>query len=130
MKTEKEIKKEIDRMKYLIKYILLFSIPFFIGYIEGAVIANSHDIFTKSCINIPDQNKINAYCKEHNYDNGWLSSSSCKGNQVMCNKNIFSFSDRIYCLIIPDHSAVLSTDKHLCQNCYTRVVCSDKKKVD
>lgn len=56
----------------------------------------------------------------------------CNSMVVKCDscKNIFSFSDRIYCLIIPVHTAVLSTDKHLCQNCYTRVVCSDKKKVD
>ena len=32
----------------------------------------------------------------------------------------FSFADRIYC----------ETSNHICQNCFTKLVCSDKKKVE
>lgn len=35
-------------------------------------------------VHIPNQHQINNFCQQKNYDYGWLSSSSCQENQVMC----------------------------------------------
>lgn len=40
-------------------------------------------------VNIPNEVQINNFCKEKGFDYGWLSSSSCKENQVQCYKKIF-----------------------------------------
>jgi len=40
-------------------------------------------------VNIPNQNQVNNFCKSKNFDYGWLSSSSCRENQVQCSRKIF-----------------------------------------
>jgi hypothetical protein len=37
-------------------------------------------------VNIPSATQINNFCKSEGFNYGWLSSSSCKENQVQCAK--------------------------------------------
>ena len=40
-------------------------------------------------VNIPSETQINNFCKDQEFDYGWLSSTSCKENQVQCYRKIF-----------------------------------------
>ncbi|HJX50987.1 MAG TPA: hypothetical protein VJ438_06000 [Candidatus Nanoarchaeia archaeon] len=40
------------------------------------------------CIQIPNHQMIQEFCKDNNFESGWLSSSSCGLNEVMCHRKI------------------------------------------
>ena len=60
--------------------ILIF---FALGIIVGMEIVKD---FIPETVNIPNSEMINNFCEASGYDMGWLSSSSCKKDEVTCMK--------------------------------------------
>lgn len=48
-------------------------------------------------VNIPSSQQIHLFCQEHGYKFGWLSSTSCDINEVMCYKPVLDM-DAYDCL--------------------------------
>lgn len=48
-------------------------------------------------VNIPTETQINNFCRSKGFDWGWLSSTSCKENEVMCHAKIFDL-DKYECV--------------------------------
>ncbi len=56
----------------------------FVGMCIGSVwMRNSEECHTE-CIQIPNTDMINSFCKDNGYKYGWLSDSSCGINEVVC----------------------------------------------
>lgn len=66
-------------MFFLVAF-LLFSYGFFVG--------KTVTYGVDTCVSIPNHSIIRSFCKSQGYEYGWLSSSSCGANEVMCYKSV------------------------------------------
>ena len=83
MKIELSNKKVIF---YIVVLILSLSANIYWGY-----------YYQPFNVNIPSREAITHFCQSKDYDNGWLSSSSCGTNEVQCHKKIFDL-DKYECV--------------------------------
>lgn len=71
------------KTKIIILLFIIFITSFSIGLLMSPINPKP-----KINITIPDSDMINSFCDKQGFENGWLSSSSCKVNEVMCHRKI------------------------------------------
>lgn len=80
--------------------IILLLIMFASDIIFGASLY--HELNKKTNINfnvsIPSEEQINKFCEQNDYDYGWLSSTSCKINEVECYRDLGNGISQYKCL--------------------------------
>jgi hypothetical protein len=64
--------------------LIAINITFFNNRTQG----QKTDICSPNTVKIPNSAQIQEFCKIKGYDSGWLASSSCKENQVMCHLKV------------------------------------------
>ena len=77
--------------------ILLFFMFFMLGFRFNMFITDYLHNKSDCMVYIPDSKMIDNRCKDLGFDNGWLSSTSCKENQIMCHKQIGEL-DKYQCI--------------------------------
>ena len=63
--------------------VFLIGMVLFVGICVGSVWMRNSEECDYECIQIPDRNMINGFCKDNGYKYGWLD-SSCEINKVVC----------------------------------------------
>lgn len=91
MSQEKE--QDISPRAFL-SFIFWFFIMFSVGYLSAQHVNEQNP----AVCYIPDRDAVNLFCKQEGFQNGWLSSSSCGWNEVLCHTTLGKDIEKYTCV--------------------------------